>query len=217
FHNFVILERRSIESTECEEFWLHKMDDSSSNLLPSPPAARGVKAAEQIGEINVQLPPELSQGLRHLAGSTATSLKSVLLAAHMRVLSRLSGQTDITTGLISNGRPEDAGGEQILGLFLNTLPFRMQLQGGSWEELIRQAFEQEQEIVPFRRYPLAQIQRDLARDSLSETVFNYVHFHVFHRLQNLEGIELLSERYFAQTNFPLLVNFILDPNSSSLL
>ncbi|TMP66066.1 hypothetical protein CWC05_23885, partial [Pseudoalteromonas ruthenica] len=57
------------------------------------------------------------------AASLGVSLKSVLLAVHLRALHALSGQSKLVTGMVTNGRPEAVGGEQLLGLFLNSLPF----------------------------------------------------------------------------------------------
>ena len=74
-------------------------------------------------------------------------MKTVLLAAHQRVMAMLYNQTDVISGLIGNGRPEELDGEKVIGLFLNNLPVRQQLNGGTWLELIKQTFAAEQEIV----------------------------------------------------------------------
>ena len=36
------------------------------------------------------------------------------------------------TGVVSHGRPEAIDADRVLGLYLNTLPFRMKLSDGSW-------------------------------------------------------------------------------------
>jgi len=79
-------------------------------------------------------------------------LKSVLLSAHLKVLSLCAGRGDVVTGLIANGRPEEQDGEKILGIFLNTLPLRLRLSGGTWSDLARRAFEAEREMLPYRRF-----------------------------------------------------------------
>ena len=132
-------------------------------------------------------------------------------------MSLFSGQADVLTGLVSHGRPETAGGEKVLGLFLNTLPFRLSLDGGTWIELARQAFQVERELTPFRRYPLAQIQNDVATGSpLFETAFNFVHFHVYHGLQNLDYLKVLGAAGFEQTNLTFAANFDLDLSTSQV-
>ena len=80
-----------------------------------------------------------------LARGRGVSLRSVLLAAHVKALSVMTGQREVMTGLVLNGRPERAGGDQLLGLFLNTVPLRVQLEPCSWRELIERIFAREQE------------------------------------------------------------------------
>ena len=61
--------------------------------------------------------------------------------------------------MVVNGRPEGDRAERALGLFLNTVPCRMRLGGGSWLELARAAFAWERTVLPFRRFPVAELQR----------------------------------------------------------
>src|SRR6201999_2872459 len=82
------------------------------------------------------LPAALALALRNLARAEMTSLKSVFLAAHCRVMSLLGGARDVLTGLSSNGRPETLDGQSICGLFLNTLPLRVGVPGGTWIDLV---------------------------------------------------------------------------------
>ena len=71
----------------------------------------------QLGVRTVPLSEELSGGLKSLAQRAGVPLKSVLLAAHVRVMGLVGNQTDVLTGLVSNSRPEEADGERVLGLF----------------------------------------------------------------------------------------------------
>ena len=63
--------------------------------------------------------------LEQLAKSRGLPMKSLLLAAHCVTLQRLSGESDVTTGLVTHGRPGRAGAEVAAGLFLNTIPIRL--------------------------------------------------------------------------------------------
>src|SRR5262249_18810917 len=128
--------------------------------------------------------------------------------------SLLYGQSDVLTGLVSHGRPETPDGERILGLFLNTLPFLMKLSGGSWVELIRETFVAECELLPYRWYPLAYIQRQQGGHQLFEVIFNFIHFHVYQDLLQPDShgseFQVLDRIGFEKTNFTLAVNFSLD-------
>ncbi len=152
--------------------------------------------------------------MRLLARTAGVPLKSVLLAAHLRALNVLTSSHDVVTGLVSHGRTETADSERVLGLFLNTLPFRRRLAGGTWLELVQETFAAERELLPFRRYPLARMQQDLGNDApLFETLFNFTHFHVYDEMQSAGGVKVLGFEGVADTNFTLAVAFSLDEGS----
>ncbi|MEH2155517.1 MAG: amino acid adenylation domain-containing protein [Nostoc sp.] len=217
FRDFVALERETIESPECQKYWKQKLEEITITKLPRWTECYLSSKTGQIVQQEVTISPEISSGLKQLAKKAGVPLKSVLLAAHLRVLSLLTNQTDILTGLVSNGRPEEEDGERILGLFLNTLPFRLQLSEGTWIDLVQQTFETEQESLPFRRYPLAELQRTLnAGQLLFETLFYFTNFHIYQSLSEIPEIEALGGKFFEQTNFTFIVNFSLHPLSSQV-
>ncbi|HYO62019.1 MAG TPA: amino acid adenylation domain-containing protein [Pyrinomonadaceae bacterium] len=214
FREFVALERRALESEEARRFWSAKLADLPDASLPAHGPADGGGPRRRVRQVT--LSEDLTRGLRRAAEAAGVPLKSALLAAHARVLMSLHGGEDVLTGLVSNGRPEDVDGERALGLFLNTLPLRVRPRGGSWRELAREVFEAEQEMLPFRRFPLAELQRACGGRVLFETLFNFTHFHVYEGLPKLEGVEVLARGGTAETNFSLETSFSLDPGSASI-
>ncbi len=169
YQDFIALEREALASNECQKYWSEKLKDSTVTTLPRwceklkdstvttlprwSKIDQVVNHIESIGIHQVEVSAEVSLGLKQLAQLASVPLKSILLAAHLRVLSLLSGQTDIITGLASNGRPEKTDGERVLGLFLNTVPFRLQLAEGTWVDLVQKTFEAEQELHQLSRLP----------------------------------------------------------------
>ena len=216
FRDFVALEQQAIASSETQRYWSEKLNDSTFTKLPRWSSIPTNTNVPEIGVQEVTLSPEIFEGLKQLAQSAEVPLKSVLLAAHLRVLNFLSGESDVLTGLAANGRPEQSDGERVLGLFLNTLPFRLQLGGGTWIELVRQVFAAEREMLPHRRYPLAEIQRSLGGESLFETAFNFTHFHVYEQVLGLDNLQLVGGKFFEQTNFTFLAQFSVSPSSSEV-
>jgi amino acid adenylation domain-containing protein len=212
FRDFVELERLTLQSEESRSFWSELLRDS---VVTSLPYVQKTTAGKELQAIAVPIARELSDGLKELAQSVGVPLKSVLLAAHLRVMRLLSGHEDVLTGVISHGRPEGADGERAAGLFLNTLPFRQRLSGGSWADLVREVFDAELRMIPHRRYPLAQIQKEHGH-SLLETFFNFVHFHVYDALKNSGSLEVLEARSFSDTNFTFAVEFGVDVRSADV-
>ncbi|CAG0993703.1 partial microcystin synthetase protein McyA, partial [Anaerolineae bacterium] len=213
FRDFVALERKVIATEEPRRYWSEKLQDSTALLLPRWELGRPKDNSRQVLQHEVLLPVEVSTNLRRLAQSAGVPLKSVLLAAHLWVLSRLGNQDDVLTGLVSHGRPEEADGERVLGLFLNTLPFRLKLSGGTWHDLVRETYRVEQDMLPFRLYPLAEIQKLRGGQPLFETAFNFIHFHVYQSLGEFAAVQQLGGRLYEETNFTLLANFSQDVHS----
>jgi amino acid adenylation domain-containing protein/non-ribosomal peptide synthase protein (TIGR01720 family) len=218
FRNFVALEKQAITSDAFQHYWTQKLSDSTATVLPRWSSQHSKDSAQSVQQICVHEVPitsEVSEGLNQLARALGVPIKSILLAAHMRVLSLLSGQSDIVTGLVCNGRPEEKDGERVLGLFLNTLPYRLQLLGGTWIDLVSKTFAAEQELMPFRRYPLAQLQKVLGRKSFFETAFNYINFHIYQNLSQVDSM-LLDAKSFAVTNFTFMAQFSQPPSLSQV-
>jgi amino acid adenylation domain-containing protein len=208
FRDFVAAEQAILNSEEARGYWSSMLSDSTQTRLPRLGQSAGPSG---VATRNIALPSELSAGLKQLARTAGVPLKSVLLAAHLRALNVLTGSHDVLTGIVSHGRPETIDSERALGLFLNTLPFRRRLAGGTWLQLVQETFAAERELLPFRRYPLARMQQDLGNDApLFEVIFNFVHFHVSEELQTVNGLEVLGSDGSGYTNFTLAIDFSLE-------
>jgi amino acid adenylation domain-containing protein/non-ribosomal peptide synthase protein (TIGR01720 family) len=210
YGDFVALERAAIASPEQREFWLARLQGSGRTELPRWPgraAAPGGAPARKVA-----IPADRLSRLNRLALAAGAPLKSVLLAAHLRVLAFASGEEEVVTGLVMNGRLEEAEGERVLGLFLNTLPLRLRLpEAGTWRELVRRTFDEECAMLPHRRFPLAELQQALGGAPLFETLVNFVRFHVYENLQEPAGLRVVAGDFFEATNFRLSADFRLAP------
>ncbi|RAM49068.1 MAG: non-ribosomal peptide synthetase [Hapalosiphonaceae cyanobacterium JJU2] len=212
FRDYVALEQEKLQSQECQQYWHEKLEDFTITKLPRLLKHQRHDSLKQIGQQKVNISPSLSAQLRQLATKVGVPLKSVLLAAHLRVMSVLSNHTDIITGVVTHGRPVVEDSERVLGLFLNTMPLRMQLSGGTWIELVEQTFEQEREILPFQQYPLAQLQQEVGLGQpLFETMFNYVNFHVYQGLVGIGNVEFKGGQSFERNNFSFMAQFFVNP------
>ena len=208
YRDFIAAERRALASDATRSYWSAVLaSDLPPSFLPPAEDSRGVL---DLRLRFVDLPEEVSGGLQRAAAREGLPLKSLLLAAHLRVMSLLAGEDEAVTGLVSNGRPEAAGGEQVLGLFLNTLPLRLRLRGGTWLALARDAFAAERALLPHRRFPYSELQRMKKGQALFETVFNFVHFHVYRSLDGLRGLQVVDGRSFEEANFPFAANFSIE-------
>lgn len=207
-------EREALESESARSFWRERLRDAP--LLRLQPF-RGHEAPGPDAQITriVDLPGELTDAVRLFAREQALPVKSVLFAAHCLTLGLFSGSDDITTGLVTHGRPELEDADRIAGLFLNTMPVRLGTAADSWADVVRAAFRQEQQSHAHRRYPLSAIQEDRG-SAVLETAFNYIHFRQLAAVFELPGVRLLDFRTWEETNFQLLVNAMTDPVDGSV-
>lgn len=213
YRQFVALEREAVQREATRQFWSKKLEGATFSLLPRWPREMREGGHEQKRGPEVTFTPEVLNGLKRIAQTAGVPLKTVLLAAHQHVMGLVYGQADVTSGLVSNGRPEEVDGEKMIGLFLNTVPVRVQLTGGSWLDLVKAVFAEEQAILPHRRFPLPQIQRLHGGQTVLETAFDFVHFHVYKNLQGCQGLDFSEGHYFEANNLTTLTTFALDINS----
>lgn len=217
YRDYVSLEQTAIRSKTSQDFWTKYLEDAEYQPLPRWPRRFRKGGTEQSRGPEVIFSAETLQNLNNLSKELSVPLRTCLLAAHFRVLRSLHNRDDIISGLISNGRPEEIDGDKMIGLFLNALPIRVNLNGeSSWKVLIRQIFEIEQKTLPHRRFPLSDIHKLTGKSKLFETAFDFVHFHVYKDLTGYKGIGFLEGEYFEANNFTLLTTFMLSTDSTRL-
>jgi amino acid adenylation domain-containing protein len=212
FRDFVFLERQALRSEETRGFWTRQLADLSLERLPRWPGRARPPRSEEEHKPTIEVRGALMERLEEVGARAQASLKSVLLAAHVKVLSLMSGTAEVVTGLTSHGRPEGAGGDQVRGLFLNTVPLRVRLGSERWLDLIQGVFQSEMEIYPHRRYPLAALQRLHGGQAIFEAIFTYLHFHSVRQVVRPGGLGLgEGHSDLSVTHFPLAATFTRDP------
>ncbi len=90
----------------------------------------------QVTESHRTLPQDLNDRLRAQAKRLNMSLASLCHLAWAQVIARISGQPRVVFGTVLFGRAQ-AGADQALGLFINTLPLRIDLDETGVEERAR--------------------------------------------------------------------------------
>ncbi|MEU7763484.1 condensation domain-containing protein, partial [Micromonospora aurantiaca (nom. illeg.)] len=169
-------ELASLRNPADAAFWKRIVDDYARFDLPAAWVGTPGEDAEPYG-VSVPI-ADLATDLRARAAEAGVPLKTVLLAAHLEVLSCLTEAPAFHTGVVFHGRPEAVGAERVLGMHLNSLPFPHRRGARTWRELLTRVFEQETEVWAHRQYPLSRIQRDTAAGSrLIDVLFNYIDFH----------------------------------------
>ncbi|MEV4807681.1 amino acid adenylation domain-containing protein [Nonomuraea sp. NPDC049421] len=174
YADFIAAELRALESADDRAYWREVVTGRPGFALP---AAWGEPHLPREDYHVVLMYADLEERLRALAAQAGASLKSVLLAAHLKVLGMLTSEPEFVTGLVCNGRLEAQGGERVYGMHLNTLPFAYDRGARTWLDLIRRTFDGELALWPHRRFPMPVIQRELGDGRrLIGTAFSYQDF-----------------------------------------
>ncbi|MEU0235892.1 MULTISPECIES: amino acid adenylation domain-containing protein [unclassified Streptomyces] len=203
-------ERALLDSAEAADHWRTLLDGAEPAQLDPFVPYEAPGTGEDVVH-HLELPEDVERGVKDLAREHAIPLRLVLFAAHCLTLRLLTGAEDITTGLVTHGRPEVAEAERMAGLFLNTMPFRLRGGRGSWLDLLRDVVGQERDSHPYRAYPLSAIQDDRGGAPLLDTAFTFVRLHNLEAQLGTDRLELLDLTTYEETNFGLLTNAIVDP------
>lgn len=206
YSHFVAAEQKAIEDASSAQRWKDKFQDA---LLPWWATAK--QEGQRLVKYNFSV--SHNEKIKALAQKLNVQEKSVLLAVHITLLALANGNTDVTTSVVTNGRPEVEGSERALGLFLNSLPLRIKNVKVSWCDLIRELDSELLELMEHRRYPLSAIQDSVGME-FSASLFNYIDFHVYKRLSG--DIEVVKVDDFEMTNYLFDVNYSRDPLTNNL-
>ncbi len=121
----------------------------------------GADDVDAFGACRLTLPGALEQALGERARQSQVTLNTLLQGAWALLLSRYSGEGEVVFGATVAGRPADlAEIESMVGLFINTLPVRVQVDPE--HDLLAWLREIQQGQVEMRQYeysPLSQVQR----------------------------------------------------------
>ncbi|MET9070507.1 non-ribosomal peptide synthetase, partial [Streptosporangium sandarakinum] len=215
FRDLVAAERAAVASERAREFWRERVADAPECRLPRLPGfpSGGPRAAEVLA---VPVPAPAVAALERDARELRVPPRTILLTAYLLALGLVTGEREVMTGVLGHGRPESEGGGEVLGLFLNTLPLRVRLDAADRAELVRRVFDAEVAAVPYRHYPLFEIQRLAGRSPLLDTLFDFRDFHVYGGLPE-DGPAVTGQEFFEQTDVPCTVAFVRVPGGGLTL
>lgn len=121
---------RAQPEEEARLFWQAELAGPFRDRPPEPSRSsageRAAPGSADFADTESVLPPELSQALDRMARRHGVTLGTVVLAAWGIVMA--SGGPDVVVGITTASRPPDLpGSEDGVGLFINTLPFRIRI------------------------------------------------------------------------------------------
>lgn len=194
---------------DAEAFFRSKLGD-----IDEPTAPFGLLDVHgdgtEVEEAREVVEPALAAQLRTHARRLGVSSATLFHAAWALVIAHTSGRDDVVFGSVLLGRLQgSAGAQQILGVFINTLPLRMRLDGLTAQQLVEQTQRELIELLGHEQASLAVAQRcsGIAGSApLFNALLNYRHSTPNPEAQwsNAKGIEMLASQ--ERTNYPIALS-----------
>ncbi|WP_433206343.1 amino acid adenylation domain-containing protein [Dactylosporangium sp. CS-047395] len=149
---------RRTDRAAAEQAWGRALAGIEEPTLVAPAAG---PADARPGQLERELPAEVTARLTTLARERQVTLNTVVQAAWAVLLVQLTGRTDVVFGTTVSGRPAQVPGvEDMIGFFINTLPVRVPLDPAeSWTALLDRVQAGQAALLEHQHLPLADIQR----------------------------------------------------------
>ncbi|CDO88384.1 non-ribosomal peptide synthetase [Mycobacterium triplex] len=188
--------------------WREVFDGFDTPTLVGPPQRMGLGAR---GVEEFQVSAETTSALSELARSCRTTVSTVLQAAWAQLLMRMTGQADVAFGTAVSGRPTDLhGAESIVGLMINTVPIRANLNSAETiGDLLDQLQSSYTDTLEHQYLGLNEIHRITGHDQLFDTMFVYENYPI--DTAALSGVQDLTVTKFTNreyNHYPLSVQAV---------
>ncbi len=158
----------SNEATEQRDFWKRYLHQCNEKLILPIENHEGKLQAQQ-SLVQQHLTPDLRDKMVTMARANKGSLFNVLHAGFALLLARLSGQADFNLGVPVTGR-HIYGTQNMLGMFLNTLPVRHKLDlKSSFNVLLQAQILNIEKVLSNQDLPLEQIFETVECERVAES------------------------------------------------
>ncbi|XP_031633555.1 uncharacterized protein LOC116347188, partial [Contarinia nasturtii] len=218
FRYVVAQARLGVSQSEHTHFFSEMLSDVDTPTLPF-----GLTDVHDDGiEIDhgqLKLPQELNNQLRAFVRHFHVNLASLCHLAWAQVLARASGNETVVFGTVLLGRLQSGeGNESVMGMMINTLPLRLDIDDTTVENAVRNAHSRLSALLSHEYASLALAQRCSGVPSslpLFNSLLNYRHKSQTERgIEPLAGVNILSSK--ARTNYPITLSLDDDNNNLSL-
>ncbi|MEN3329189.1 MAG: hypothetical protein V7638_3996 [Acidobacteriota bacterium] len=209
---------REQDLKDAEGFWRQTL---AGFTAPTPIGGLTSSAAKRdCQSLERELPVTLTRDLETLAQEHQLTMNTLLQGAWGLLLSRHSGRDDVLFGGTVSGRPAELPGvEKVVGLFINTLPVRVQVKHGvgllPW---LKDLQEQQLDARQYEYTPLVELHEwsELPRNvPLFESIFIFESYPVEVSLgQRSRKLAIRDVQFDIEVNYPLA--FVIKPKAAAL-
>ncbi len=179
---------------ESKSFWNAKFKEELTPLQLPTSFTRPQQKSYKGNSLSFSLDRVELEQLEALGREANTTLFSVLYSCYLVFLNKFTQQSDFVVGTPVAGRLHE-NLERVVGMFVNTLPLRSQVNtGSSFHELLLDVREEIEDALMNQEYPYEmliddlKLVRDTSRNALFDTVFVLQNFD--QKSLYIDGVEL---------------------------
>lgn len=187
-------------------YWRELLNDYNE-IAGIAPLGPPINNHNEVANQRMSLSSIDSQALKQLAKTQHVTLSTIIETAWGLILQHYNQQKEVVFGKVVSGRNANIPRiDEIVGLFINTIPVRHQQQPSqSIVDLLKTHQKQAIASSSYDFCSLADIQQMSAiKGELFETLFIYENYYIDEAVyQGIEGIEIEAESEREQTNYPL--------------
>lgn len=215
------LQRQDLD--RAETFWRQALQGfTPPTLLPGnqkPDVQKGQEDT-RYAEQEICCSPDTTAALQSVARRHHLTLNTLIQGAWALLLSRYSGEADVVFGSVVSGRPVGlAGSDAMVGMFINTIPVRVQIPSGAflipWLKQLQDWYSEARE---YEHSPLPMVQKwsGLPADRpIFESILVFQNYPVVSLEGGDENPKQPRARTIDQTNYPLTV--VVVPGTTLLI
>ncbi|MER6303761.1 amino acid adenylation domain-containing protein, partial [Kitasatospora sp. NPDC001539] len=199
--------------------WLGRQDRGAAELawsrelagLDGPTLLAPAKLSREVvvpSRLTTELSEESTAALSATARQYGLTLNTVVQSALAVLIARLTGRTDVVFGTTVSGRPAELPGiEDMLGMFINTVPVRAEVRPEqTLLDTAKLLQERQSALLEHHHLGLADIQRAASQRELFDTVISFQNFPLQQALPDLgeAGLEVTAAESTDASHYPFV-------------
>jgi amino acid adenylation domain-containing protein/non-ribosomal peptide synthase protein (TIGR01720 family) len=211
------------DTTEATAYWKHILHDAEAcslcaHLPIEANLTREADSAPEFDQVIVTIPETVITQLKAFCQQNRLTLNTLFQSSWALVLSRYINRADVIYGLTLSGRPAEIPNiENAIGLFINTLPLRLQVpQGRSIVDWLGEVQQCLQELRRYEFSALTEVQRYSrvpGGELLFDTLVVFQNYPVMEMATSRpQEIQIEAESSLERTDYPLTI--IIEPGQS---
>ncbi|MFJ8503649.1 amino acid adenylation domain-containing protein [Streptomyces avermitilis] len=156
--------------------WQAELADVAEPTRVGAPAPS--EPAEEPNRVAAHLSEATTTALTELARAHGLTVNTVVQGAWALVLARLAGRTDVVFGATVAGRPPELPGvDSMIGLFINTLPVRVRLDGSQPVlEMLRELQNRQSALMAHQHIGLPELRQLVGPGAAFDTLLVYENY-----------------------------------------